>query len=100
MHIISLKTLRTFWELHAHAEEPLRAWYKDMHRSSYRDLGDLRVTYPSADYVAKGELTIFNVGGNKYRLVAFMRYNAQTVFIKHVMTHAEYDRWNSRGRPS
>jgi len=99
MNVISLKKLRSFWELHDQAEEPLRAWMRDVQKARYANFAELRASSPSADYVAQGEYTIFNIGGNKYRLITFVRYTAQTVFIKRVMTHAEYDRWNARGRP-
>lgn len=101
MNVISLKTLRTFWEKHDQAEKPLRQWFKDVQKSGYQNLAELRTAHPYADYFEEGrlEITIFNVGGNKYRVVTFVRYAAQSVFIKLVMTHAEYDHWNKKGRP-
>jgi mRNA interferase HigB len=99
MNVIAPRTLRAFWEKHPHAETPLREWQKDVQKSDYANFAELRATYPSADYLADAELTIFNIGGNKYRLVTFVRYSAQTIFIKRVMTHAEYTKWNAQGRP-
>lgn len=101
MNVISLKSLRTFWESHDQAERPLRQWFRDIQKANYPSLAELRAAHPYADYFEERgyELTIFNVAGNKYRVVTFVRYTAQTVFVKRVMTHAEYDRWNRQGRP-
>ncbi|MGE0366891.1 MAG: type II toxin-antitoxin system HigB family toxin [Phycisphaerales bacterium] len=95
MRVISLKRLREFWEQHADAEEPLRAWYKAVLGAEWKNLQDARATYPHADGVEtdSGEtLTVFNIGGNKYRLIARIRYDYQLVNIRIVLTHAEYDK--------
>jgi len=99
VNVVAPRTLRAFWEKHPHAETPLRDWLKLMQGSSFTNFSKLREVFPSADYVAAQELSIFNIGGNKYRLVTFIRYTSQTVFIKRVMTHAEYTRWNAQRRP-
>lgn len=101
MNVISLKKLQSFWKRHDQAETPLRQWFKDVRKASYQNLLELRTAHPYADYFEERdlEITIFNIGGNKYRVVTFVRYVSQTVYIKLVMTHAEYDRWNSQGRP-
>jgi mRNA interferase HigB len=90
MHVISRKALRTFWEKHAESEQPLRRWYTLMTTTSYESFADLRLTFPSADVV--DDLTVFNVGGNKYRLIASIHFNRHKVYVRHVLTHAEYDR--------
>ena len=95
MRVISLKVLREFWVRHPDAEEPLRAWYKTTLAAQWTSLQDARATYPHADGVraAGGDtLTVFNIGGNKYRLIARIRYDFQLVNVRHVFTHAEYDR--------
>lgn len=92
--MISLKPLREFWERHNDAEEPLRLWYKTANSGKWSSLQDVRQTYPHADSVksASGDnLTVFNIGGNKYRLVARIRYDYQLVNVRAVMTHNEYD---------
>lgn len=99
MNVIAPRTLRAFWEKHPHAETPLQVWLKMMRGSNFTSFSELHAVFPSADYVAAQGLTIFNIGGNKYRLVTFIRYTSQTVFIKRVMTHAEYTKWNAQGRP-
>ena len=73
-----------------------------MQQNLYETPNQLRDVYPNADFVKTAggsETTIFNIGGNSYRLVVFVRYTSQTVFVKRVMTHAEYDLWNKQGRP-
>jgi mRNA interferase HigB len=95
VRVISLKRLREFWEQHADAEEPLRAWYKAVLSAEWKSLQDARATYPHADGVETegGEtLTVFNISGNKYRLIARIRYDYQLVNIRIVLTHAEYDK--------
>jgi mRNA interferase HigB len=94
MNVIKRNTLKNFWQAHPYAKRPLVSWYKLLRRNHYGSFNDLRKDFSSADQV--NQLTIFDIGGNKYRLIAFIRYTAQTVFIKHVFTHAEYDEWNTR----
>lgn len=89
MHVISLKALRQFWAAHPSSERPLRAWYKAVLRAVWADFGEVRALYPHADQV--GKFTVFNIGGNKYRLIAVIHYDRHKVYIRHVLTHAEYD---------
>lgn len=93
VRVISLKALRAFWERYPDAEEPLRSWYKTALGAKWSSLGDTRKTYPHADAVRtpSGTLTVFNVGGNKYRLVARIRYEFHLVNVRAVLTHQEYD---------
>ncbi|HOD82369.1 MAG: mRNA interferase HigB [Planctomycetes bacterium ADurb.Bin126] len=94
MRVISLKPLREFWERHPQAETPLRQWYRIALDAIWRSLRDVRQTYPHADGVTnnRGEtLTVFNVGGNKYRLVARINYEYRLVNVRAVLTHQEYD---------
>ena len=89
VRVISRRRLREFWEVHARAEVSLRVWYKVVSTATWRDLVDVRSTFPGADQV--GRLTVFNIGGNRYRLVALIDFTWQKVFVRRVMTHAEYD---------
>jgi len=91
VHVISRKRLREFWDQRAHrdAEAPLQQWFKTVSRAGWRNLAEVRETYPHADPV--GDCTVFNVGGNKYRLVTKIFYQHQTVLVRAVMTHREYD---------
>lgn len=90
MHIISRKKLREFWETHPNAEAPLTRWYKIVQQAEYGSFVDLRQTFPSADMV--GSLTVFNIGGNNYRLIASIHFNRNKLYVRHVLTHAEYDK--------
>ena len=90
MHIISRKTLRSFWQKYPDSQSALTRWFKIVHRTDFANFADLRATFPSADRV--GNLIVFNIGGNKYRLIASIHFNRQKVYIRYVMTHKEYDK--------
>jgi mRNA interferase HigB len=97
MRVISKARLRRFWQLPGQggAEGPLRAWYTHVNHKSvaWRSWGDVKATFAHASIV--GNCTVFNIGGNKYRLVTRVLYPSQKVFVLKVMTHREYDldRW-------
>lgn len=93
MRIISKKALREFWLKHADAEESLLAWYRVVKAATWRHLADVKTIYPHADLV--GDLTVFNIKGNDYRLIVRINYVHQVIYIKAVETHANYDkdRW-------
>ena len=89
MNVISFRRIREFFERYRDAESALAAWYKTAKRASWQNLAELKQTYASADVV--GRYTVFNIGGNKYRLIARIVYRSQTVFVVAVLTHEEYD---------
>jgi mRNA interferase HigB len=90
MHIITRKRLNDFAEKQPDAKSGLQHWYKLMKSINFTSFADLRTTFPSADQV--GNLTVFNIGGNKARLIAAIHYNRRKIYIRAVLTHAEYDR--------
>lgn len=90
MHVISRKALREFWEQHPDSENGLVRWFAIMDRHDFPDFKALHATFPSADLV--GSFVVFNIGGNKYRLIAAIHFNRQKVYVRHVLTHADYDR--------
>ena len=90
MWVVSLRRLREFWAVHPRAEMPLRGWYTATSKAEWQTLNDLRTTFPSADLV--GNCTVFNIGGNNYRLIARVLFASHKVYVLRVMTHAEYDR--------
>jgi mRNA interferase HigB len=90
MQVIARSALVQFWTKHPDAENPLGAWYGTMAKEVFTDFNHLRATFASADQV--GVFTVFNIGGNKYRLIAAIHYNRHKVSIRHVLTHAAYDR--------
>ena len=90
MRIIALSTLRDFWRKHASAEVPLRNWYAEASRASWRSPADVKQAHRSASFVA-GDRVVFNIKGNDYRLIVAMRYRSQIMDVRFVGTHAEYD---------
>ena len=90
MHIISRRALQRFWEKHPNSQSPLSRWYKIVNTSEFSDFNELRITFPSADQV--GDLIVFNIGGNKYRLITSIHFNCGKVYVHHVLMYAEYDR--------
>lgn len=94
VRVISLRPLRVFWEQHSDAEQPLRRWYKTATHANWANLQEARQDYPHADGVRTeggDTLTVFNIGGNKYRLMVRIRYDYQLVNVRAVLTHEEYD---------
>lgn len=89
MNVISRRKTHEFSFRHRDAEAPLSAWYRVVKKANWQSLAELKRVYPSADPV--GRYTVFNIKGNKYRLIARIKYSSQTVFIAAVMTHEEYD---------
>jgi mRNA interferase HigB len=89
MHIISKKKLREFWERHRRAKPPLEAWHQIAKAAAWENVAEVRRAFKTADTV--GRFVVFDIGGNKYRLIAAIHYNRGKVFIRHVLTHAEYD---------
>jgi mRNA interferase HigB len=94
MRVIAEKALRDFAKQYPDSDAPLRAWCKLVKSGTYRNLAELKQTFGSVDYVptARGGLYVFDVAGNKYRLIAAIHFNTQILFIRDILTHAEYDR--------
>ena len=93
MHIISRKRLNEFAERHPDAKPSLAHWCRLARQVNFSNFAELRAAFPSSDRV--GKLTVFNVGGNNIRVIAAIHYNRKKIFIRAVLTHAEYDehRW-------
>jgi mRNA interferase HigB len=90
VHIISRKALRDFANRHKDAETPSDDWFRTAKRADWMSIIDVRKTYPHADAV--GDFTVFNIGGNKYRLATYIQYRSRRIFIRYVLTHDEYSR--------
>jgi mRNA interferase HigB len=88
-HIISKKKLREFWEEHPRARAPLEEWYQVVKHAAWKSVADVRSTFSTASVV--GRFVVFNIGGNKYRLIAAIHFNRGKLFVRHVLTHPEYD---------
>ena len=94
MRVISKSRLRQFWDLPGRqaAQGPLQAWYKHVSHSSVRwhSWADVKNIFPTASIV--GNCVVFNIGGNKFRLITRILYPSQKVFVLLALTHEEYDR--------
>ena len=90
MRVFSLSTLRKFWEKHADAAQPLRAWFAEAERASWTGPQDIKNRYRSADFLP-GDRVVFNIKGNTYRLIVAIKYEFKAVYVRFVGTHAEYD---------
>ena len=108
MQIVGAEKLNRFAQRHPNARSALERWYKLIEEGTFSSIVELRETFPHADPVPtrSGELsrtgkrttlTVFNIGGNKARLTAFIQYRKQIVSIRRVKTHAGYDKRNLRG---
>lgn len=90
MHVISKKMLREFWEKYPKARTPLEEWYHVARVAEWESFADVRETRADADQI--GRFTVFDIGGNKYRLIATIHFNRGKLFVRRVLTHAEYDK--------
>jgi mRNA interferase HigB len=90
MWIISRKKLVEAAVKHGDLAGPLDVWFRVAKQASWQKLNDLRRTWAKTDQV--GNCTVFNIKGNEFRLIAWVNYKSQKIFIRHVLTHAEYDK--------
>lgn len=91
MRLISNRMLTDFGARHQSANVSLQAWRKAIESGRFSDFAQLKATFNSVDKV--GNYHVFNVGGNKYRLIASIHFNTQTIYLRHVFTHQEYNKW-------
>jgi mRNA interferase HigB len=92
MRIIARKTLRDFWEQpkYADAEQPLKSWFKVASDADWATPSDIKAQFAHASFVGDNRM-VFNIGGNKYRLVAAINYHYRILYIRFVGTHKQYD---------
>jgi mRNA interferase HigB len=90
VRIIIERRLKEFVERFPRAKGPLNSWATAIESSAWKNPGDLKRTFGMVDFV--GEKTVFDIGGNKFRLIAYVHYRRQIVYVKYVLTHAEYDK--------
>jgi mRNA interferase HigB len=98
VRVIARRTLREFWEQRGHgdAQQPLRAWFAEVRHANWRSPADIKASYRNASFLANNRV-VFNIAGNKFRLVVALKYSAQLVFIRFVGTHAQYDEIDASG---
>ena len=95
MRVIAKSTLRKFWEKpeYLDAKGPLEGWHEEVVKASWRSPQDVKNQFGSVSIVANNRV-VFNIAGNKYRLVAEMQYRAGIAWVKFIGTHAQYDTIN------
>ncbi len=98
MRVIALRTLRDFWNKDGRndAEQPLKAWYAEAKKAEWKEPQRIKDRYRSASFVGKNRV-VFNIAGNKYRLVVFIKYETGTAYVRFIGTHAEYDKIDVKG---
>ncbi|WP_031387788.1 type II toxin-antitoxin system HigB family toxin [Desulfonatronum thiodismutans] len=93
MRVIALSTLKSFWEqnsAHIDAKEPILAWYRQISKADWASPAELKADFGSASILRDGRV-VFNIAGNKYRLVTWINYPYRVVYVRFIGTHAEYD---------
>lgn len=95
MRIISRKTLKQFWEQsnYSDSEQPLRAWFREVAQADWRSPAEVKADYRHASIVGNDRV-VFNIAGNKYRLVVRINFAYRLVYIRFIGTHRQYDRIN------
>ena len=91
MRVIAKKILREFWKKHNDSEEQLKTWYKEASKAKWTKPLDVKEEYTKAS-ILKGGRMVFNISGNKYRLIVDINYKRQWVFIRFIGSHDEYDK--------
>lgn len=91
MRIISKKILREFWEGHSDCKQQLQAWYQEASKANWKSPRDIKNEYLTASFLVNNRV-VFNIKGNKYRLIVRINYDYQMIWIRFVGTHAEYDK--------
>ena len=91
MRIIAIGTLKSFWRKHPRAETPLRAWYAEASHANWAMPAQVKIAHRDASFIGNKRV-IFNIKGNDYRLITSIIYVTQRIYIKYVLTHAEYDK--------
>lgn len=95
MRIIAKKILRDFWQAHSDSEQQLKAWYQESTKAEWTGRKQIKLEYPNASFLADNRV-VFNIKGNRYRLIVKINYDYQIVWIRFIGTHAEYDKINAK----
>ncbi|HWY38909.1 MAG TPA: type II toxin-antitoxin system HigB family toxin [Bacteroidia bacterium] len=95
MHVISRLKLIEFWTKHKDAEIPLRIWFKKVELAKWKSINELKKEFPSADYVGNNRV-VFDIKGNKYRVIVIVFFDGQKTYIRFVGTHAQYDKIDAK----
>ena len=95
MRVIAKKILREFWEKHNDAEDQLKTWFKEASKANWKTPNNIKAEYVKAS-ILKQSRVVFNICGNKYRLIVEINYVRQWVFIRFIGTHTDYDKINAK----
>ena len=90
MRIIARRTLNLFWYKHRTAEQPLKSWYREASQATWKSPEDVKRRYRHVSFL-NGNRVVFNIGGNKFRLIVHVNYDYGVLYIRFVGTHSEYD---------
>lgn len=91
MRLISNKALREFASIHPESAAPLQAWRRLIEGNTFASFADVKRVFNSVDKV--GHYCVFDVAGNRYRVIAAIHFNTRTLYVRSVLTHREYDKW-------
>lgn len=91
LRVIAKRTLRDFWKKHGDCEQQLKAWYRETEKAEWKNINALKKEYPNAS-ILKDDRIVFNIKGNKYRLVVRFNFDYKICWIRYIGTHAEYDK--------
>lgn len=94
MRVISIKKLKDFWQKHADSEQALKSWYVEAKKSDWQKPNDIVIEYPSVSFISNNRV-VFNIKGNKYRLICVIKYDFKILYIRFIGTHADYDKINA-----
>lgn len=94
VRVIAKRTLRDFWENHADCEQQLMSWYNETEKAKWSTINELKNDYPNAS-ILKDNRIVYNIKGNKYRLIVKINFEFQICWIRFIGTHAEYDKINA-----
>jgi mRNA interferase HigB len=92
MQIVALRTLRLFWERHPQAETPIRVWYTVASRADWKSPDDIKRQFGATVDFTSDNRAIFDLSGNKYRLIVHISYVYKRILVKFIGTHADYDK--------
>lgn len=91
MRVIAKKILREFWQKHSDSEQQLKSWFQETSAVKWKNPREIKLEYPTASFLADNRV-VFNIKGNKYRLIVTIRYDHQMMWIRFIGTHAQYDK--------
>jgi len=94
LRIIAKKILRDYWTIHKDCEEQLKSWYQESSKAEWKNLNEVKAEFPSASILIDNRV-VFNIKGNKYRLIVKFNFDYHMIWIRFIGTHSEYDKINA-----